>query len=463
MLGNLARSDDYGTDPMTGLPIGAREAPPDPRESLPLWARQAEALPNPTQPLVGSWPAYTPPRELPDVGPPAIPSGPAWQGNPVANRAADAMGSLAMTSVLPQDPLDAGLMLATGPGRAGYKIAAGAMGALLNPDEAEAGVRGISHGISGITLRETPQELAKLNRHVPTKDIFEKAIEPHDIPVGSWLTPLVGDRSRSGELLTHVGEKELRDPVWMQGGYQFIPEWKGQNVAWGSDRSPTSTIAGRVREAQKEAPDVYGVYTAMSPKSVDASHHMSDTLSQMMHGQKVDAKAVEQFNEAMRNVMPEFPGVKSEKLQAFMRSQPMSNRDYFAKGMSSRSALEAGFPDVAQARIAVTHPELLDVPMYSGGQSIAKLTGDVTHGSPGFGLAPHYTYRSKLHGQYAGGFGEAVPQELLWRDFAPKVGARNPSAVGKIWLTGLQGEKMGQLVDPRWQDSIAEYLHKQRR
>jgi hypothetical protein len=43
---------------------------------------------------------------------------------------------------------------------------------------------------------------------------------------------------------------------------------------------------------------------------------------------------------------------------------------------------------------------------------------------------------------------------------SPKIAARNPSAQGKIWLTGLKGEPFGQLVDRPWQDAVAEYLHR---
>jgi hypothetical protein len=154
-MGDLARTDAY--DPMSGALIGAAEPPPDPREGLPEWAMGALANPRGYEPGVGMWPAYTPPKELPDVGPPAIPSGPTWEGNPTANRAADVMGNLAMTSVLPQDPLDAGLMLATGPGRVGYKIAAGAIGAAMNPDEAQAGKLGKVKAVLGDVLSPNPR------------------------------------------------------------------------------------------------------------------------------------------------------------------------------------------------------------------------------------------------------------------------------------------------------------------
>jgi len=454
MIGSLARTDAYQIPEIVG-------GDADPRESLPLWARQAEAMPtSPTEPQVGMWPPvqYREMQEvIPDVGKPAIPSGPSWPGTAVGNRIGDLASSAGYglaKSAVSTDPVSLSTMR---PGGILAKTGAALLGETINPDDAEA--RWIKHSFNRIGVGDTIANLAKQNRLVPTKDIYETTIQPHDIPVGSWLTPLVGDRSRSGALLTHVGEQELRDPVWMQGGYQFTPEWAQQKIAWGSDRSPSSAIAGRIRGLQKEGGDVFGVYTPMTPFSVDASHHMSDTLSQLMHLEKknISSTAVEQFNARMA-FDPDFPGVTSPKLQQYLRNQSMSYRDYFAKTMNSRAARDAGFPDVEQARIAVTHPSLLDVPSYAGGQSIARMTGDVVHGSTGFGLAPHYTYRSKLPGEYVGGLPGPLPQELLWRDLYPKIAARDPSAAGKIWLTMLKGEKPGQLVDRQWHDTAAEYF-----
>jgi len=212
--------------------------------------------------------------------------------------------------------------------------------------------------------------------------------------------------------------------------------------------------------------DVYGVYTTMGPHAIDASHHISDSAAQLMlkDSRKISKTAIEQMDERIRQFDPDFPGVKSKKLQEHMRDQPMSIRSMFVAELNKKSARDAGFPDIEQVRLANTLPDLVNRPNYSGGQSIAKLTGEVLHGEKGASIAPHYTYRSKLPAEYMGGLASAVPQEILWRDFTPIVGARNPSAAGKIWLTGLKGEGgeqlMKQRVDAHWQDTNAEYLRK---
>jgi hypothetical protein len=376
------------------------------------------------------------------------------------------MGQLAADMMIPTEPWEYGLAAMGPAGRIAGKL--GKMGALAagvygsGVDEAEA-ARWIKHPFNNIAVGDTIANLAKRNAHVSTKDIIEKTIQPHDIPVGSWLTPLVGDRSRSGELVTHIGEQRLRTPVQTQGGYQFTPEWADQGVAWASDRSPITTMGRRVNEfAGRDGTDVFGVYTPMSPLSIDASHHVSDAIAQMMHldKDKISKTAIEKFDDRIRNTDPEFPGVASGGLQKYLRDQSMSARNTFVKTMNSKQAREAGFPDVEQARIALTHPDLIDVPSYAGGQSIANLSGQVAHGSRGAGLAPHDTYSSKLLGQYSGGLPGALPQELLWRDLYPKIAERNPSAAGKIWLTGLKGEPFGQRVDRQWQDEAAEYYRR---
>jgi hypothetical protein len=372
-------------------------------------------------------------------------------------------------AVGPTDPYTGVMELALGaggPSKVIRKTALGVGGLLASTTDAEAAARGISHGISRIVLPESVEALAKRNALVRSKDIAEKTITPHDIPENSWLTFLIGDRSRSGELLTHVGERELKNPVWMQGGYQYMPEWKDKGIAWASDPGPITGMAGRVEKMSQDAPgSVYGVYSAMGPQSVDFSHHMSDTLSQMMkfHRNDVGKTATERFDRLMREAVPkgepDWPGVKSPKLQSYLRDMPGTYRDYFAKTMNTREALEAGFPDVAQARIAVTHPSLIDQSPYASGASISKLKPEAIHSSL---VAPHTTYKSKLAGEYVGGLEQSVPAHVMWPNWSQQVSRRDPSAVGRIWQTGLVGTPPGQRVTPQWQDSVAEWLRRNR-
>jgi len=463
MMGSLAREDVY--DPMTGIPIGVSQTADPALPPPPSFAMGALAAHNAYTPFTGDIATGTTPWKRADIASAraAEPRSPI-DLDPATNKW---LGQQAQDFLVPTEPWEMGLAAMGPAGRIAGKVGktAAAMAGVYGQgvDEAEA-ARWVKHPFNAIAVGDTIENLAKRNLFTPTKTIAEQQINPHDIPVGSWLTPLVGDRSASGGLVTHIGDKELRQGVPMQGGYQYSPEWLREKIGWASDKSAASTIAGRARDLQREAPgNVYGVYTAMSPQAIDASHHISDAISQVMQHDKknISKTATEKFDTTIRKVEPDFPGVKSPELQDYLRGQSMTFRNYVAKEMNKKGARDEGFPDIEQIRIATTHPALRDVPNYSGGQSISRLTGDVLHEPT---LAPHYTYRSKLPGEYMGGLAAALPQELLWRDFAPLVAARNPSAVGKIWLTGLRGEggeqMMKQRVDPQWQDAAAEYLRR---
>jgi len=457
MFGRNPEADD------AALAAYARDiAPVDPR-SVPF-AMGAIAAQDRYQPFQGSAATGRTPWQRMDIeaaqrDTPRDPTG----GDPATTKW---LGQQAADMLIPTEPWEYGMMAMGPAGRVAGKLgkigalAAGAYGSAV--DDAEA-AKWVKYPFNNIAVGDTIANLAKRNAHVSTKDIIEKTIQPHDIPVGSWLTPLVGDRSRSGELVTHIGEKELRNPVQTQGGYQFIPEWQKEGVAWASDRSPVSAIAGRVnRFPGRDDTDVFGVYTPMSPQSIDASHHVSDALAQLMHHDKanISSTAIEKFDEKAGKLLPNFPGVASEDLQGYLRGQTMTNRNVFAKLMNKKGARSEGFPDVEQARLALTHPDLIDTPSYAGGQSIASLSGRALHGREASEVASHYTYPSKLLGNYTGGLPGALPPELLWRDLLPQIAARDPSAAGKIWLTGLKGEHFGQRVDPQWQDAAAEYYRR---
>jgi hypothetical protein len=71
-----------------------------------------------------------------------------------------------------------------------------------------------------------------------------------------------------------------------------------------------------------------------------------------------------------------------------------------------------GFPDMAVVRQAVTEPELLDAPSYSGGFSLMELTpGDVVQNVG----RPHPSYSHQLRGKYLGRLPNLVPLQDMFR------------------------------------------------
>src|SRR5262245_26901304 len=140
------------------------------------------------------------------------------------------------------------------------------------------------HGISANKLVRPMSEL--FSEHTPTQVIQERFISPEALQ-GGVLLPAPGDRAMAGERLIGLGGQKLDKPVELQGGHGFMPANTGQGVVWASEQGPITSMADRVRKLADQYGKVYVPYTAMGEQSVDFSHHMSDTLSEMLKDAKV--------------------------------------------------------------------------------------------------------------------------------------------------------------------------------
>jgi len=472
MMGSLAAQDTY-YDPMTGLPIGAQEPPRDPRAGLPDWAMGALANPGRYEAAVGMWPAYKPPKELPDVGDPLVPSGPRWKGNPTANRVADVMGQLAIQSVVPQDPLDAGLMLATGPGRAAYKVAAGAMGAVLNPDEAEAALLRrdprLWSAISGTKLRKPLDEMAHQFDNIRTPE--QKILTPEDL-LGGWGVFHPYDLSRANRRVTHVDDVKLERPVEAHGGVGFSEANPG--LAAASEAAFARPLDNRAAALAETGKPVYTIPITMSESGIDASHHVADPLAQMVQQAPITKADHDAFNAMMREKLtvyekdgktikkaPNWVNTDDPKFEEFIRTLQggMTTKALMADRMALAQWQAKGFPDVAAVRHAMTEPGLIGLPRNTGGMAISRY-------EPGKGLleSPHPSYSKGVAGQHMGQLAELLPFET----FAPSiteglavVNARN-KALGKkqsispAYHLGkpTEGVPTAQYFDDQWLEGV---------
>jgi hypothetical protein len=146
-MGDLADVSTYDIP----TPIGGEDTP---QGALPLWASQAQAL-SPDrviEPQTGMWPNPPPVQ----IGPPAPPNRPnpltpfsAWRADPPRRTAGTVMGDLA-ASQIPTDPLSIGLAVGTGGASIPIRMGATAVGAALQPSDAEAGASGAAKLVKGI-------------------------------------------------------------------------------------------------------------------------------------------------------------------------------------------------------------------------------------------------------------------------------------------------------------------------
>ena len=326
---------------------------------------------------------------------------------------------------------------------------------------AEAAPDDLWHGVSKVKLPRPVSEMT--SAHEATAPLAERSIDPAALQ-GGWLLPAWGDRSATNSLLSMVGDQKLARPVEMQGGHGFMAANQDTGAAWASGKPVVGRLAKQARELGAEGDPVYFPYTAMGERSIDFSHHISDTLAEMLKGRPMSKEAVNNFNIAMRKPNAAFPGIedwpglKSPKLREYLASAGGDARNKFAKIMDTAGYQSAGLPSVAEARVAATDPRLLNVPTGASGASIAKLDpeGRVI-------AAPskaHRTYDTQLGGQYVGGLPQSVPKEVMYPDMLSAYEAMgyDPVQFAYLMQRGKRGAPIAQRADQRWVDNVSQYL-----
>jgi len=342
-----------------------------------------------------------------------------------------------------------------GPGATGAKIGAVAVGrAMRDP--------ALWHGLSMVKLPRPISEMSsgRLVQQAPTA---ERLISPEALE-GGILLPGLGDRSAVGGSLTHVGETPLQTPVPLQGGHGYMAENSPTGQVWASAKQVISTMANRAKMlSEREGAPVYLPYTAMGERAVDFSHHMSDTLADMVGSAGVSRAQAKAFNEKMLapstdfKADPNFPGVMSKNLREYLASSPGAIRNKFAKLMDTREMQQAGFPSVAEARFAVTDPRLLHEPTGAAGMSISRLDPNVV------GPSAHRTYNTGIGGEYLGGFGQSVPKEVMYPNIIDAYRKQGYRPDQYDYLMGRGAAPVFQKADPQWLEGIMKYLRGQGR
>jgi len=399
------------------------------------------------------------------------------------------MADMAGEMLAPDDVFGATTLF--NPVRIGRKAIPAAAGAILGSDTAEAGARPRSigsfltpkhaattenwimggladpnwHGVSGIKLTKPLHEF-EANR-VITRPIQEHVISPEALQ-GGWLLPAWGDRAMADAQLRGVGGRKFELPTELQGGHGYMPGNTDLGQVWASDKGVISTMAGRARRlAEQEGAPVYIPYTAMSERSVDFSHHMSDTLAEMLKDAKIikaskDPKrgTAETFDAAMREPKgkdfpvpyPDFPGVLSPELRQYLVGVSGKERSKLAQLMDASRYQSGGFPNVAEARFAVTDPRLLHQPSGAAGMSISRVNPDAITPSG------HRTYNTALGGEYIGGFERPVPKEIMYPDIIRAHAQRtsNPSQQDYLFRSG--SAPVAQRADDQWLEGVMRYL-----
>ena len=280
---------------------------------------------------------------------------------------------------------------------------------------------GISHPVSAVKLRAPIGALGYKERADPNQPVSpEKFITPENLQGGAGI-PLIGDMARLGEL-THVGDEELPTPVRMQAGAHHMRKIKppGESSIWASAPGVISRQSKLVKTAigMPGVDKVYGLHASMLPTGVDFGKPLSKTLVGQLQNNPPHPEVGNAFNEVMRKKYPEFAGVENpaelhEQLMADTRRAP-GMRKTFVKLMDSAPYQNAGMPSVGHARVAISDPEQLNLPVHSIGMGIGEYepTGRIIRKA----TMPHEDYSAESAGKHTGRFevpmsrGEMFPE-----------------------------------------------------
>jgi len=338
------------------------------------------------------------------------------------------------------------------------EAALGTVGARLPTVQAgELGSGGgkLIHGISQVKLPKPVEEMTATYKGTPRES---KLITPAELQ-GGYIFPAIGDRSMAGRTLTGVGGQRLPSPVELQGGPRYMPEHAGRGSIWASGPGVITRLENRALELAQGGKPVYMPYSAMGERSIDFSHHTSDTLSELMKTAKVTKKSATEFDQAMRTpragyneqAIKDWPGVQSKNLRKYLNEAGGGVRNKFAQIMDTRKYQDAGFPSVAEARVAATDPRLLHEPTGAAGLEIAETM-------PGAPRPPsrHPDYASGMSGIYRGSLGASVPRDVMFRDPMRRISQmQNPNRAFSMQLPA-------QETNQQWVDSVSEFLRKYR-
>ena len=355
----------------------------------------------------------------------------------------------------PRPTLDAA-MLAMGGG-------VGGTGAKAGVDLAAGYDPKLWHGVSTIKLPKPIEEMSSVLR--PVNPAPEVVASPARFQ-NSLLMPLLGDRTATAASLERVNGFPFENPVSLEGGHGYMANNPG--MAWAAGKSIAPGIARVAREGAESGLPVHGVYTAMGERSADFSHMMSDTLSEMAKHTKITPEGEAIFNETMRKVSPGFPGIQDPNVAQYLRDAPGAVRNVFAKTMDTAPMQKHGFPSVAEARVAVTDPRLLNEPTGASGLSIARMSPEGKLGPSG-----HGTYDTGIVGDYVAGLPASVPKEVMFPDVLGALSAHADAIAAARAEAGLKpfrptedylmartpkGLPKFQEANQQWVDSVSQHL-----
>lgn len=295
--------------------------------------------------------------------------------------------------------------------------------------KAENEALGLYHRVGGgKKLRKPIQEYNFTTAPNPKVNMApEKLITPEDLQ-GGYGIPFIGDSSMAGRLLTGAEGFTFDQPVELEGGHDYMRANAmhadpSKRAIWASAPGKIGHLTKKAARVAESGEPVYGIHTSMSPTGVDFSHMPAEVLAEIVKKAKISKKAKAMFNKELRARFKDFPGVDHPELHEMLRAKGSGElRKHFVERMATDPYQEAGFPEIAMARLAVQHPNLMkyDEPGKEFvGSSIGKFRPDF--GQVSDPVNPHHSYPNVIGGEYMGALhGEKDRPLLTTAEFFPE-------------------------------------------
>jgi hypothetical protein len=326
---------------------------------------------------------------------------------------------------------------------------------------ARSGVSTTRSNLSSLVHRPIEEMSAS---YVPVGDLMPEQSVSWEHLQGGHLIPAVGDRTMGGHALTRINDKDLSFYPSLEGGYDFMRSKAAQadKAAWASGKGVITSLGKLIRDTAEKGKPIYFAHSSMSGESGDFSHMMTDALLAQIIGAKISKKAKKAFDEDMRNIKEvgdKWPGIDHPKIREYLYSHGPS-RYWFGKTVDKREHRNAGFPDAASTRYAITAGDLINTPSGNIGRAISEL--DPTGEAITDPKHPHSTYPVQLRGvRYIGRPEAALPREIAFPKWtaARREAKANPLGDERSFNLG----RFSEPIDQQWIDGVMKFLEERKR
>ena len=290
--------------------------------------------------------------------------------------------------------------------------------------------------------------------------------------------PLVGDTSAVGTLKALAGEQPA-SLLRLDGGFDY--PLGADHGAWANAMAQAEGIrTGALNIMNKTGKPVTGVFMSMNPKSVDRTSMMRGLVDDMMARSTISDDELRKFEENLRKAKnpkgeaewASFPGFKDKAALDEWMKRP-GNRDGLYKHMDMVSYYDAGFPNIAEARYALSDPLLRPLAMPNemyGGQLLIGINPKKSLRETSETKLPHPDYSHEIakgvpptrKDPYYGGFEVPIPRSLMFEPWYQERRAQGKPAGTDHRSFGMSSaisEKIPQRVlDQQAIDQLGDYI-----